>query len=59
VGSIDFLTYIRAATDLDTYQAESVERGTGIGRALAMLQKASGLPLIEGSPAPGGEHVEK
>jgi outer membrane protein TolC len=59
VGSIDFLTYVRAATDLDTYQAESVERETGIGRALAMLQKASGLPLIEGTPVPGEKHVEK
>ena len=59
VGSIDFLTYIRAATDLDTYEAESGERDTGIGRAIALLQKASGLPLIEGTPAAGGNHVEK
>ncbi len=58
VGAIDFLTYVRAATDLDMYQSESVERETGAARALAALQKASGLPLIEGTPATGGIHAE-
>src|SRR5262249_53101403 len=47
VGAVDFTTYIRAATDLDMYAAEEAEREAGVGRALAMLQKASGLPLIE------------
>jgi outer membrane protein TolC len=50
VGSIDFLTYVRAAIDLDMYEGEFAERETGIGRALAMLQKASGLPLVAGTP---------
>jgi cobalt-zinc-cadmium efflux system outer membrane protein len=59
VGAIDFLTYVRAATDLDGYEAESAEREAGIGRALAMLQKAAGLPLIEGTPGLGGDHAEK
>jgi len=56
VGSIDFLTYVRAATDLDMYEGESVERETGVARALAMLQKASGLPLIVGTPTPEETH---
>ena len=42
VGAIDFLTYVRAATDLDMYQSESVERETGAARALAALQKGLG-----------------
>jgi len=58
VAAVDFLTYIRAATDLDMYAAELSEREAGVGRALAMLQKASGLPLIEGTPVRGGIHVE-
>ena len=40
------------------YRSESVERETGAARALAALQKASGLPLIEGTPAAGGIHAE-
>ena len=56
VGQIDFLTFERAALDLDTYQAEIAARTSGIGRALAALQKASGLPLIEGTPMPGETH---
>ena len=56
VGAIDFLTYVRAATDLDMYEGESVERETGIARALAMLQKASGLPLIAGTPTAEETH---
>ena len=58
VGTVDFLTYVRAATDLDMYESESVERETGAARALAALQKASGLPLIQGTPAAGGIHAE-
>jgi cobalt-zinc-cadmium efflux system outer membrane protein len=59
VGQIDFLTFVRAALDLDTYEGEIAARASGVGRAVAALQKASGLPLIEGTPAPGGQHVEK
>ncbi|HYU36108.1 MAG TPA: TolC family protein [Thermoanaerobaculia bacterium] len=58
VGKIDFLTLLRAATSLDLYQREAAARAAGIGRALAALQKASGLPLIAGTPDPGGDHVE-
>jgi outer membrane protein, heavy metal efflux system len=50
VGSIDFLTYVRAATDLSMYESERAERDSGVARALAMLQKASGIALIEGTP---------
>jgi outer membrane protein, heavy metal efflux system len=59
VGQIDFETYVRAALDLDNYESEHATRAAGIGRALAALQKASGLPLIEGTPTPGDRHVEK
>jgi cobalt-zinc-cadmium efflux system outer membrane protein len=59
VGQIDFLTFERAALDLDTYQTEIAARTSGIGRGIAALQKASGLPLIEGTPKPGETHVER
>lgn len=59
VGQIDFLTFERAALDLDAYESEKAVRTSGIGRALAALQKASGLLLIEGTPKPGETHVEK
>ena len=59
VGQIDFLTLERAAMDLDSYEAEIASRESGIGRAVAALQKASGLPLIEGTPEFGENHVEK
>ena len=59
VGQIDFLTLERAALDLDAYEAEVAARVSGIGRAVAALQKASGLPLIEGTPGFGENHVEK
>ena len=59
VGQIDFLTFVRAALDLDTYEGEITARTSGVGRAVAALQKASGLPLIEGTPEPGGQDVEK
>jgi outer membrane protein TolC len=58
VGQIDFLTFERAALDLDTYESEIASRNSGIGRSVAALQKASGLPLIEGTPKPGETHVE-
>ncbi|HEV8118417.1 MAG TPA: TolC family protein, partial [Thermoanaerobaculia bacterium] len=56
VGSIDFLTYVRGATDLAVYETESVERDIGVARALAMLQKASGIALIAGTPVREGTH---
>jgi cobalt-zinc-cadmium efflux system outer membrane protein len=59
VGKIDFLTLMRAATDLDQYRRGAAMRSSGIGRALAALQKASGLPLIAGTPDPGDSHAEK
>ena len=59
VGQIDFLTFERAALDLDTYESELAVRTSGIGRGIAALQKASGLPLIEGTPKPGEVNVEK
>jgi outer membrane protein TolC len=59
VGQIDFLTFERAALDLDTYESEIAGRTSGIGRSVAALQKASGLPLIEGTPKQGETHVEK
>ena len=59
VGQIDFLTFERATLDLDTYQAEIAARISGIGRGIAALQKASGLPLIEGTPMPGETHEER
>jgi outer membrane protein TolC len=59
VGQVDFLTYVRAALDRDMYEGDLVMRRAGAWRALAALQKASGLPLIEGTPKPGEIHVEK
>ncbi|HEV7785872.1 MAG TPA: TolC family protein [Thermoanaerobaculia bacterium] len=59
VGKIDFLTLMRAATNLDRYRQEAAMRTSGIGRALAALQKASGLPLLPGTPDAGGSHDEK
>jgi cobalt-zinc-cadmium efflux system outer membrane protein len=58
VAKIDFLTLLRAATNLDHYRQQAAARAAGIGRALAALQKASGLPLIAGTPDPGDSHAE-
>ncbi|MDQ6892745.1 MAG: TolC family protein [Acidobacteriota bacterium] len=58
VGQIDFETYVRAALDLDTYESEIATRSAGIGRALAALQRASGLPLIPGTPGTGDIHAK-
>ena len=58
VGGIDFLTYVRAATDLNMYETEAVERETGVARAVAALQKAAGLPLIVGTPQEGEQHAK-
>jgi outer membrane protein TolC len=60
VGQIDFLTLVRSALDLDTYQSELSVRRAGAWRALAALQKASGLALLPGTPAAEGDiHVQK
>ena len=56
VGQIDFLTFIRAALDRDAYEGEWRMRRAGSWRALAMLEKASGLPLLP--LASGGEHAK-
>jgi outer membrane protein TolC len=53
VGQVDFLTYVRAAIDRDAYEAELAMRRAAAWRAVAALQKASGLPLVPGTP--GGE----
>ena len=53
VGQIDFETYVRAALDLDGYESEIATRAAAIGRALAALQRATGLPLLEGTPQSG------
>jgi outer membrane protein TolC len=59
VGQVDFLTFARAAIDLSNYESEAAARSAGVGRALAAVQKASGLALIAGTPEPGGIYVEK
>ena len=56
VGQIDFLTYVRAALDRDAYEAELAMRRAGEWRAVAALQKASGLPLLPGAPQGEGHH---
>jgi outer membrane protein TolC len=58
VGQIDFLTVVRAALDRDAYEAEFAGRRASAWRAVAALQAASGLPLIPGTPGPGGVHVQ-
>jgi cobalt-zinc-cadmium efflux system outer membrane protein len=59
VGKIDFMTLARAANNLTFYQREAAVRASGIGRALAALQRASGLPLIAGTPEGGDVDGEK
>lgn len=58
VGKIDFRTLILAATRLDGYRREASARASGAGRALAALQRASGLPLLPGTSESGDSHVE-
>jgi outer membrane protein TolC len=58
VAKIDFLILLRAATNLDHYRQQAAARAAGIGRALAALQKTSGLPLIAGTPDGGDSHAE-
>ncbi len=55
VGQIDFETLARAATNLDEYRSEADARAARIGRSIAALQKASGLPLIAGTPHAEGD----
>jgi outer membrane protein TolC len=59
VGKIDFSTLARAANNLTFYQREAAVRAAGAGRALAALQRASGLPLLAGTPGEGGSDGEK
>src|SRR5262245_17955816 len=59
VGQIDFLTLVRSALDLDQYRGELAARRAAEWRALAALQKASGLALLPGTAAGEGEtHVQ-
>ncbi|HKC23150.1 MAG TPA: TolC family protein [Thermoanaerobaculia bacterium] len=51
VGQIDFLTFVKAATDLSMYESEEAIRAAGAGRAIAALQKASGLRLLDSMAA--------
>ncbi len=55
VGQVDFETFARAATNLDDYRSEAAARAARIGRSLAVLQKASGLALIHGTPDGEGD----
>ncbi len=57
VGQIDFLTYVRAALDRDMYEAELAMRRAGVWRALAALQRASGIASIEGTPEREEKHA--
>ncbi len=56
VGQVDFLTFVRAELDRDAYAGELVTRRAAAWRALAALQKASGLPLVPGTPAEEMHH---
>lgn len=56
VGSVDFMTLVSAAVELDRYQQAAVDRAAGIGRAVADLQRASGVPLLPGTPGEGEDH---
>jgi outer membrane protein TolC len=58
VGQVDFSTYVRAALDRDAYETDFVTRRAGAWRAMAALQRASGLPLIPGTPQAGDIHVQ-
>ena len=56
VGQVDFLTLVRAELDRDAYAGELVMRRAAAWKALAALQKASGLPLVPGTPAEEADH---
>jgi outer membrane protein TolC len=58
VGQVDFLTYVRAALDRDGYAAELSMRRGDAWRAVAALQRASGLPLLPGTPGMEVAHVQ-
>ena len=55
VGRVDFLTFVSTATELDEYQQTATDRAAGIGRAVAALQRASGVPLLPGTPEQGDD----
>jgi outer membrane protein TolC len=58
VGQVDFLTFLRALVDRDTYRAELAARRAGAWRAVAALQTASGLPLLPDMPGHGDIHAQ-
>jgi outer membrane protein TolC len=53
VGQIDFETFARSSIDLSNYESEAAARSAAVGRSIAAVQKASGLPLIPGTPGWG------
>ena len=53
VGQVDFGTFARASIDLSNYESEAAARTAAVGRSIAAVQKASGLPLIPGTPGWG------
>jgi outer membrane protein TolC len=57
VGRVDFLTFVNATTEIDEYQQAAADRAAGIGRAVAALQRASGVPLLPGTPEQGDDDV--
>jgi outer membrane protein, heavy metal efflux system len=54
VGRLDFSSFVRAAIDRDTYEGELAARRADAWRAIAGLQRASGVRLIPGTPSVGG-----
>ena len=56
VGQVDFLTYVRAAIDRDTYESELAMRRGAAWRAVAALQRASGIALVPGTPGAEVRH---
>jgi outer membrane protein, heavy metal efflux system len=55
VGRVDFPTLASAGSELDEYLQEAADRAAGIGRAVAALQRASGIALLPGAPAQGDD----
>lgn len=50
VGKIDFQTYVGAVLTVDEDESEAIERETGISRARARLQAATGIPFYGRPP---------
>jgi outer membrane protein TolC len=55
VGKIDFQTYVGAVLTVDEDESEAIERETGISRARARLQAATGIPFY-GRPPQEASH---